>query len=87
MGISVYREPVDRNAILFQAGQPDPAAKNIPDRNAAAQRITDILAAAGIAVDDSLDLSSVPAPMREQLAPHLQDLNRPPVPPFTEPPG
>ena len=47
MGISVYREPVDRNAVLFQAGPPDPAAENIPDRYAASQRITDILARCG----------------------------------------
>ena len=87
MGISVYREPVDRNAVLFQAGPPDPAGENIPDRNAASQRITDILAGAGIPVDSSLDLSSVPAPVRELLAPHLQELDRLPVPPFTEPPG
>ena len=32
LGVSVYREAVDRNAVLFQAGQPDPAAENIPDR-------------------------------------------------------
>ena len=35
LGISVYREPVDGNAVLFQAGQPDPAAEHIPDRQAA----------------------------------------------------
>ena len=35
LGISVYREPVDRNAVLFQAGQPDPDAEDIPDRQAA----------------------------------------------------
>ena len=32
LGISVYREPVDQNAVLFQAGQPDPDAEDIPDR-------------------------------------------------------
>jgi tetratricopeptide (TPR) repeat protein len=87
VGISVYREPVDPNAVLFQAGQPDPGAENIPDRNAASQRIRDIVAAAGIPVGSSLDLSGVPAHVREQLAPHLQELNRLPVPPFTGPPG
>ena len=35
LGVSVYREPVDRNAVLFQAGQPDPDAEHIPDREAA----------------------------------------------------
>jgi hypothetical protein len=28
------REPVDINGVLFQAGEPDPAAENIPDRPA-----------------------------------------------------
>ena len=32
MGVSVYREPVDLNAVLFQAGQPDPDAEHLPDR-------------------------------------------------------
>ena len=32
LGVSVYREPVDRNAVLFQAGQADPDAEDIPDR-------------------------------------------------------
>ena len=35
VGISVYREPVDDTAVLFQAGQPDPSAENIPDRQGA----------------------------------------------------
>ena len=35
LGVSVYREPVDLNAVLFQAGQPDPDAEHIPDREAA----------------------------------------------------
>ena len=30
LGVSVYREPVDRNALLFQTGQPDPDAAHIP---------------------------------------------------------
>ena len=60
LGVSVYREPVDHNAVLFQAGQPDPAAENIPDRRGASQQITGILAAAGITVDESLDLASCP---------------------------
>ena len=31
-GLAVYREPVDHSAVLFQTGQPDPAAEHIPDR-------------------------------------------------------
>ena len=32
------------NALLFQAGQPDPRAEDIPDWTVAEQRITDMLA-------------------------------------------
>ncbi len=53
LGVSVYREPVDRNAILFQAGQPAPDAGHSPDREAAYQQITAIMADAGITVDES----------------------------------
>ena len=87
LGVSVYREPVDVNGVLFQAGQPDPAAENVPDRAAASQRITEILTAAGITVDESFDLASVPEQVRAQLAPHLAELNRAPVPPLRPPPG
>ena len=87
LGVSVYREAVDRNAVLFQAGQADPDAGQIPDRRAAWQQITGALAAAGITVDESLDLASVPAAVRAQLAPHLAELNRRPVPPYRAVPG
>ena len=87
LGVSVYREAVDRNAVLFQAGQADPDAEQIPDRQAAWQQITGALAAAGITVDDSLDLANVPAAVRSQLAPHLAELNRRPVPPYRAAPG
>ena len=51
------------------------------------QQITEILDAAGIVVDDSLDLASVPADVQAKLAPHLAELNRPPTPPFRPPSG
>ena len=82
LGGSVYREPVDYNAVLFAAGQPDPAAEHVSDRAAAVEQITGILAAAGITVDDSLDLAAVPAHVQSQLAPHIAELNRRPSPPF-----
>ena len=82
LGVSVYREAVDRNAVLFQADQADPDAEQIPDRQAAWQQITGALAAAGITVDDSLDLASAPAAVRSQLEPHLAELNRRQVPPY-----
>ena len=82
LGISVYREPVDQNAVTSQAGQSDPDAENIPDRKAAYRQITGILAAAGITMDKSFDLASVPGHVRAQLAPHIAEMNRRPVPPF-----
>ena len=87
LGISVYRQPVDDNAVLFQARQPDPSAENVPDRQGAYERITSILAGAGIPVDDSLDLAGLPEEVRAQLGPHLAELNRPPVPPVRPAPG
>ena len=87
LGVSVYREAVDRNAVLFQAGQADPDAEDIPGRDSAYQKITSILTAAGITVDESLDLASVPAAVRAQLEPHLAELNRRPVPPYRAVPG
>ena len=87
LGVSVYREPVDENAVLFVTGQPDPGAEHIPDRKAAYHQIASVLAAAGIAVDESFDLATVPAPVRAQLAPHITELNRQPTPPFRPPPG
>ena len=85
LGVSVYREPVDANAVVFQAGQPDPAAENLPDRGTAYQQISEILAAAGITADDSFDPARVPAQVRAQLAPHIAELNRAPAPPFLPP--
>jgi tetratricopeptide (TPR) repeat protein len=58
-GVSVYREPVDVNAVLFRVGQSDPDAEHLPDRKAARQQIIEILSAAGIVVDDSFDLASL----------------------------
>ncbi len=87
LGVSVYREPVDANAVLFQAGQPDPDAEHIPDRAAAGQHIEEVLAAAGITVDESFDPASVPGHIRAQLAPHIAEWNRLPVPPFRPGPG
>jgi len=87
LGVSVYREPVDTNAVLFQAGQPDPDAEHIPDRAGTSRQITGILDAAGITVDESFDLAALPGDVRAQLAPHIAELNRLPVPPFRPDPG
>jgi tetratricopeptide (TPR) repeat protein len=84
-GGSVYREPVDFNAVLFQVGEADPAAE-LPDRSVVSQQITEILAAAGITADESFELASVPEQVRAQLVPHIEELNRDPVPPLRPPP-
>jgi tetratricopeptide (TPR) repeat protein len=82
LGVSVYREPVDTNAVLFQAGQHDEAAERIPDRDAAYRQIQGILAAAGITADRTIDLAAIPGPIRDQLVPHLVKLNSQPEPPY-----
>jgi hypothetical protein len=86
-GISVYREPVDRNAVLFQAGLPDPDDRASSARAAATQQAEAILAAAGITVDESLDPTTLPGHIQRQLAPYIAELSRPPTPPFQPPPG
>jgi tetratricopeptide (TPR) repeat protein len=85
MGVSVYREPVDVNAVLFEVGQPDPEAEHVPDRKAADRQIIEILGAAGIVIDDSFDPANVPADIQAKLVPHIAELNRPPTPPFRPP--
>ena len=85
LGVSVYREPVDLTAVLFQAGQPDPNAEDAPGRATASKRIAEILAAAGITAVDRFDLTSAPKQLRVLLAPHIKELNRKPVPPFRPP--
>ena len=78
----MYREAADRNAVLFQVGLPDRTAEDLPDRQAALQEITSILAAVGITMGESMDLAGIPAAVRARLAPHLAELNRLPRPPF-----
>jgi tetratricopeptide (TPR) repeat protein len=81
LGLSVYRSPVDHAGLLFQAGTPDPAAEQLPDRTAANERISAILAAAGIS-PGPVDLAQLHAAVQQQLAPHLAELARTPVPPL-----
>ena len=82
LGVSVYHEVVDYNAILFQIGQPDPDAEDIPDHKAACGQIDDILAASGITIEIPFDLANVPSHIQALLAPHIAELNRRPIPPF-----
>jgi tetratricopeptide (TPR) repeat protein len=87
LGLSVYREPADHRALLFQAGQQDPTAERIPDRRAVYEQIGAILADAGITADESLDLDRVPSDVQVLLAPHVAELNREPAPPYRPRPG
>jgi tetratricopeptide (TPR) repeat protein len=87
LGLSVYREPVDTNALLYQIGHDDPAAAVTPDRNAAAGRITATLQAHGLTPHDlnaahsGRGLQSLPPEVVAALLPDLVEMNRPPVPP------
>jgi hypothetical protein len=68
--------------VLFAAGQPDEDAGYVPDRRAASQQIETILAAVGIIVDETFDPAAMPDDVQAQLAPHIAELNRSPVPPL-----
>ncbi|MGH8910072.1 MAG: CHAT domain-containing protein, partial [Egibacteraceae bacterium] len=81
LGVSVYRAPVDLAGLLFQVGEQDPSAAYTPDRSAARQRIADILQAAGHDRAGPIDMTALPPPLRQQLAPHLGELQRAPSPP------
>ena len=86
LGASVYREPVDWQALLFQVGHPDEDAAYVPDRRAANASMRAVLERAGISItDNKLDLESLPRPVMEAIAPHLAELIRPPVPPRRAP--
>jgi len=92
-GISVYREPVDRIALLFQIGQPDPTAAT-PDSRILTFQILSPLADYGMDTDqlDSEQLEQALAqdsPLsdddRHQLT-HLLRQIRQPRPPVAAPP-
>lgn len=87
LGASVYREPVDLNALLFQVGEHDESVARAPNRPEAVERIQEVLSAAGVEVDADrpLDLASLPRPLQQALAPHLQEFQSLPVPPRSTP--
>ena len=88
LGASVYREPVDTNALLFQVGEYDESAASTHDWGAR-ERIKKILDKAGIAVDafdlSSLNLHALPARVQAALAPHVAEFVKPRIPPFRPP--
>jgi tetratricopeptide (TPR) repeat protein len=81
IGASVYREPVDVNALLFQVGEPDEDAAHVPDVAGAEKRVLAMLEAAGIATDQPVDLAELPADLQAAIAPHLAEQQRAPTPP------
>ncbi|WP_037499935.1 CHAT domain-containing protein, partial [Solirubrobacter soli] len=85
IGASVYREPIDINALLFQAGTPDPSAEHVPDSQAAERAILAILQASGIATDAPVDPSTLSSDIQDALKPHLDEIQRLPIPPLRTP--
>jgi tetratricopeptide (TPR) repeat protein len=85
LGVALYREPVDINAVLFQVGIPDPEASNAPVQQAATERIVATLAEAGLKIDESLDFNVLPDPLRAALAEDLAELQQSPTPPYLAP--
>jgi tetratricopeptide (TPR) repeat protein len=80
-GASVYREPVDTNAVLFHIGETDEDAAYVPDRMAAMQHISTVLADHGITLDDNLRLDDLSPETVKQILPALAELTAPPRPP------
>jgi tetratricopeptide (TPR) repeat protein len=90
LGLSVYRQPVDGNAVLFQLGEADPDAAWTPDRQAAQDRITTALNAHGTDEDTLTqalttgDTSDLPTGLIDEILGDLQELNDDPRPGFTQ---
>ena len=85
VGASVYREPVDVLALLFQVGEPDDDDASVPDRSGAEQQIRELLEAAGIPTDKPFDLAELPAEIQAAVRPHLLEQVRLPIPPRRPP--
>jgi tetratricopeptide (TPR) repeat protein len=87
LGVSVYREPVDVNAVLFQVGDIDPDTEHVPGRRAAQSRILATLGAHGLdaaaltAALEAGDLSSLPADLADTITADLAEMRAAPIPP------
>lgn len=87
LGVSVYREPVDLHALLFQVGEPDEDAGWLPDRAAAEQRILATLATHNIdaaALNQALQtgtMETLPPDLVTALTPDMAELFATPSPP------
>ncbi|MFI7594448.1 tetratricopeptide repeat protein [Micromonospora sp. NPDC049359] len=91
-GISVYREPVDVNGLLFQVGVAKPDAEQQPgDMAEAAAEITDLLSRYALDLNGLAEAIGQDSPLTpvdtERLVRLLEQARRPPQPPFTAPPG
>jgi len=82
LAASVYREPVDANALLFQVGEPDETVARRSERGAAMAGVSQVLGDAGVSMTAPVDVGSLPRELRALLEPFLAELSRPPVPPF-----
>jgi tetratricopeptide (TPR) repeat protein len=82
LGLSVYREPVDRHAALFQIGASDPTAAHIPDYRSANDQIKQILTRHHIPTDRPVNAYDLPPNVLDELSPHLQVLDHTPTPPI-----
>ena len=88
LGLSVYREAVDLNALLFQIGPADETAAWIPNRAGAEQRILATLAAHDIDVaefQEALATGNLPPSVAPAVTADLSELSARPRPPRTAP--
>ncbi|WP_156094942.1 tetratricopeptide repeat protein [Nocardia lijiangensis] len=84
IGASVYREPVDYNALLFQIGADDPGAAWTPDREKAEQSIVSILTGHGIdPTAEEFGLDRLPPEILTAITPALTEFNAAPRPPVS----
>ncbi|MFG1606589.1 tetratricopeptide repeat protein [Actinoplanes sp. NPDC049265] len=78
LGTSVYREPVEKAALLYQVGRPAPEAGNLDEWRTAEQRIHEILSRADVPPGE-VDIEELPEPLRTALAPYWDIEPIPPV--------
>ncbi|MFF0154529.1 tetratricopeptide repeat protein, partial [Micromonospora sp. NPDC005203] len=93
-GISVYREPVDVNGLLFQIGVAKPAAEleqQAGGRAEAVGQISDLLSRYALDLNGLTEALGQDSPLTpadgERLGRLLEQARRPPQPPFAVPPG
>ena len=85
IGASVYREPVDVNALLFQVGEPDDTAAYKPDRRGAGQQIVGNRQGGGGRGRRPDRRRPAAGRVQAAIAPHVAELGRAPLPPAAPP--